>query len=70
MNRLLITLPPVSGDLPKTAPWRLLRDTLRARAVALHSADRALLHHDIGRAADAVVEANAAGDILRVFGAA
>ena len=67
VNRILITTPPVSPDLPRSAPWRLLRDTPRARAVALHAADRAMLHHDVGGAADAVVEANAAGDILRVF---
>ena len=67
-RRVLIPLPPASPDLPRSAPWRLLRDTLRARAVALHAADRALLHHDVGGATDAVVEANAASTILRTFG--
>jgi hypothetical protein len=45
-------------DLPRSAPWRLLRDLLIARHCALHDRNTAFRGGNMGRAADAIVNVN------------
>lgn len=64
---MIVATTPVP-DLPRSAPWRLLRDLLIARHCAVVDRNTAFRGGNMAKAADAIVNVNEVERLLRPFG--